>query len=82
MDDPNSTIQWNLLEMDCPARQLVNDRWVWLPAVLAGRVFTHRVGADESTHDVLSVTPDLSPKVMAKPTICSNTTTLRSNAMG
>ena len=82
MDDPDSTIQWNLLEMDCPARQLVNDRWVWLPAVLAGRVFTHRVGADESTHDVLSVTPDLSPKVMAKPTICSNTTTLRSNAMG
>lgn len=60
MADPDSAIQWNLLEMDCPARQLVDDRWVWLPALLAGRVFTHRVSADESSHDVLSVTPDLS----------------------
>ena len=61
MDDPDSAIQWNLLEMDCPAGQLVDDRWVWLPAVLAGRVFTHRVSADESTHEVLTVTPDLDP---------------------
>jgi hypothetical protein len=61
IDDPGSTIQRNLLEMDCPARQLVDDRWVWLPAVLAGRVFTHRVSADESTHEVLTVTPDLDP---------------------
>jgi hypothetical protein len=61
MDDPDSAIQWNLLEMDCPARQLVDDRWVWLPAVLAGRVFTHQVSADESTHEVLTVTPDLDP---------------------
>ena len=58
--DPESAWQWNMLEMDCPARQLVDDRWVWLPAVLAGRVFTHRINADESTHDVLTVTPDLS----------------------
>ena len=58
--DPESAWQWNTLEMDCPARQLVDDRWVWLPAVLAGRVFTHRLNADESTHDVLTVTPDLS----------------------
>jgi len=61
MDDPDSTIRWNLLEMDCPARQLVDDRWVWLPAVLAGRVFTHRVSAVECTHDVLNHSPDLSP---------------------
>ena len=61
MDDPDSALQWNLLEMDCPARQLVDERWVWLPAVLAGRVFTHRLSADESTHDVLTVTPDLDP---------------------
>ena len=60
VDDLDSALQWNLLEMDCPARQLVDDRWVWLPAVLAGRVFTHRLNADESTHDVLTVTPDLS----------------------
>jgi hypothetical protein len=61
MDDPDSTIKWNLLEMDCPARQLVDDRWVWLPAVLAGRVFTHRLSAVESTHDVLPMTPDMHP---------------------
>jgi hypothetical protein len=47
--------------MDCPARQLDDDRWVWLPAVLAGRVFTRRVSADESTHDILTLTPDLDP---------------------
>ena len=61
MNDPDSALQWNMLEMDCPARQLVAERWVWLPAVLAGRVFTHRVSADELTHDVLAVTPDLDP---------------------
>jgi tetratricopeptide (TPR) repeat protein len=61
MDDPDSTIRWNLIEMDCPARQLVDDRWVWLPAVLAGRVFTHRVSAVECTHDMLNHSPDLSP---------------------
>ncbi len=59
--DPESAWQWNMLEMDCPARQLVDDRWVWLPAVLAGRVFTHRLSADETTHDVLTVSPDLQP---------------------
>ena len=48
-------------ETECPARQLVDDRWVWLPTVLAGRVFTHRLGADEAAHDVLTVTPDLDP---------------------
>ena len=61
MDDPDSLLQWNVLEMDCPARQLVDDRWVWLPAVLAGRVFVHRISANESAHDVLTVTPDLDP---------------------
>jgi len=49
------------LETECPARQLVDDRWVWLPTVLAGRVFTRRLGADEAAHDILTVTPDLDP---------------------
>lgn len=49
------------IEMDCPASQLVDDRWVWLPTVLAGRVFTHRLGADEAAHDLLTVNPDLDP---------------------
>ena len=59
--DADSVLQWSVLEIDCPVRQLVDDRWVWLPAVLAGRVFTHRLSADESTYDVLTVTSDLSP---------------------
>ena len=61
IDDPDSALQWNVIEMECPAGQLVDDRWVWLPAVLAGRVFTHRVGADELDHDMLTVTPELNP---------------------
>jgi len=49
------------IEMECPAGELVDDRWVWLPAVLAGRVFTRRLCADETAHDMLIVTPDLDP---------------------
>ncbi len=59
--DPEAAWQWNTLEMDSPARQLVDARWVWLPSALSGRVFTHRLSADELTHDVLTVTPDLNP---------------------
>lgn len=59
--DPDAVMDEFLDEVDCPATQLVDDRWVWLPTVLAGRVFTHRVGADEAAHDILAVTPDLDP---------------------
>lgn len=48
-------------EMLYPVVQLIDDRWVWLPTLLAGRVFTHRVEADEMTHDILYSTPDLDP---------------------
>jgi hypothetical protein len=40
---------------------LIDDRWVWLPNLLAGRIFTHRVDADELAHDILHITPDLDP---------------------
>jgi len=59
--DPEKIPGPTINEMMCPARQLTDDRWVWLPTVLAGRVFTHRVGADEVAHDLLTVTPDLDP---------------------
>lgn len=49
------------LEIDCRAVQLADDRWGWLPTLLAGRVFTHRLGANEAVHDLLAVTPDLEP---------------------
>ena len=59
--DPDTVLDEVLDETECPVRQLVDDRWVWLPTVLAGRVFTHRLGADEAAHDVLTVTPNLDP---------------------
>ncbi len=59
--DPDALLDEVLDETECPARQLVDDRWVWLPALLAGRVFTHRLGADEAALDILTVTPDLDP---------------------
>jgi hypothetical protein len=59
--DPDTLLDEVLDEINCPARQLVDDRWVWLPMMLAGRVFTHRLGADEVAHDILTVTPNLDP---------------------
>lgn len=43
---------------------LADDRLVWLPSFLDGRVFTHRVSALEVTHDVLEVGPDLAAVAM------------------
>jgi tetratricopeptide (TPR) repeat protein len=40
---------------------LADDRRAWLPALLAGRVFTHRLTADEVAHDLLRICPDLEP---------------------
>ena len=48
-------------ELIHPAGELIDERWVWLPTLLAGRVFTHRLDIDELTHDLLIVTPDLDP---------------------
>ena len=59
--DPEVLLDEVLDEIWSPVRQLLDDRWVWLPALLAGRVFTHRVSAVEVDHDVLTVTPDLDP---------------------
>lgn len=59
--DPDTVIDELLNEFSCPARPLPDDRWAWLPALLAGRVFTHRLTAEELTHDLLAVSPDLDP---------------------
>ncbi len=55
-------------ETGCAAEQLIDDRWVWLPKLLAGRVFTHRLSATELAHDMLTVFPDLDPVT----TLCEN----------
>lgn len=49
------------LEMACPVVQLLDERFVWLPTLLAGRVFAHRVDSDEIAHEMLALTPDLDP---------------------
>lgn len=59
--DPTRVLRQLRLGIDFPARQLIDGRWVWLPAVLAGRVFTCRAGEPEVGFDLLTVTPDLEP---------------------
>lgn len=59
--DPETVLRADQFEISYPVGQLVDERWVWLPALLAGRVFTHRLGADELAHDLLLVAPDLQP---------------------
>ncbi|UQX13024.1 SEC-C domain-containing protein [Candidatus Mycobacterium methanotrophicum] len=59
--DSDAVLDALSLEIECPAAQLDDDRWVWLPALLAGRVFSHRLGANEADYDLLAATPDLDP---------------------
>jgi hypothetical protein len=40
---------------------LADERWASLPALLAGRVFTHRLTGPEVEHDILDSNPDLAP---------------------
>lgn len=47
---------------EVPVMRLSDDRLAWLPALLAGRVFTHRLTGAEVEHDIL-LGPDLDPIV-------------------
>lgn len=40
---------------------LSDDRWAYVPALLEGRVFSHRLSAAEVEHDMMVIGPDLSP---------------------
>ncbi|WP_460358963.1 SEC-C metal-binding domain-containing protein [Mycobacterium sp. ZZG] len=57
--NPDDLLPQLLNEIDCAAVPLIDDSWVWLPALIANRIFTHRLTAQELAHDVLLVTPDL-----------------------
>ncbi|HYO04029.1 MAG TPA: SEC-C domain-containing protein [Mycobacterium sp.] len=59
--DPEDVLDELIDESGCAASQLTDERWVWLPTLLDGRVFTHRLSASELAHDMLTVTPDLDP---------------------
>jgi tetratricopeptide (TPR) repeat protein len=47
--------------LTAPVVLLADDRSAWLPALLAGRTFTHRLTEAEIAHDLLFVSPDLVP---------------------
>ena len=51
MDEPS--------EPDAAAVSLTDERWAWGPDLLLGRVFTHRLAAEEIEHDLVAVNPDL-----------------------
>lgn len=54
-----------ILEADAgPILCLVDRRWMWLPALLEGRIFTHRLRATEIDHDLIALGIDLAPLSM------------------
>ena len=61
LDEEGDWFEEMLLETDPLIMPVDGERWVWLPTLLEGRTFTHRLGAAEVKHDLLSLTPDLAP---------------------
>ena len=62
--DPAAALD-ELLENDiAPVLPLADGRWVWLPALLDGRIFTHRLTPLEAANDVIGWDRDLSPLSM------------------
>lgn len=59
-DDPEEAVLDELWDDDRPYQPIDDERWAYLPSLLAGRIFTHRLTADEVEHDVLEIDPDLS----------------------
>ena len=47
-----------------PVHMLADERLAWIPAVLDGRIFTHRLDAVEAEYDVIAWNPDLAPLSM------------------
>ena len=47
-----------------PVVPLADERWAWIPALLDGRIFTHRLSEAEVTHDMIGWGPDLAPVSM------------------
>jgi tetratricopeptide (TPR) repeat protein len=63
-DQPDLALTEVLETSDDPLTVLADDRWASLPALLADRVFTHRLTSSEVEHDILNSNPDLEPVVM------------------
>jgi tetratricopeptide (TPR) repeat protein len=60
-DDPDEALAEALDDADSLLVVLADERWASLPALLAGRVFTHRLTGPEVEHDILEMNPDLEP---------------------
>ncbi len=63
-EDPGEALDEAMDDGDGRVTMLADERWASLPALLAGRVFTHRLTGPEVEHDMLQVTPDLEPVAM------------------
>jgi tetratricopeptide (TPR) repeat protein len=64
-EDPADTLAEMLDSEEMPfVLPLIDGRQVLLTALLAGRVFTHRLEPAEIEHDFLAITPDLAPLSM------------------
>lgn len=63
-DDPDEVLAEALDDGDGLVAVLVDERWASLPALLAGRVFTHQLTGPEVEHDILALIPDLEPVTM------------------
>jgi hypothetical protein len=60
-DAPGEALDEAVDDGDGLVMVLADERWVWLPALLAGRVFTHRVSGPEVKYDILVMNSDLKP---------------------
>ena len=58
------TISDVLDDHDEPIYVLSDERLAWIPAVLDGRIFTHRLSSVEAEYDVIPWHPDLAPLSM------------------
>ncbi len=60
-DAPDEALDEVSDDSDGLVTMLADERWASLPALLAGRVFTHRVSGPEFEHDILVMNSDLKP---------------------
>ncbi len=62
--DPDGMLA-DILDQDAElAMPLADGRWAWIPALLAGRIFTHCLSAVEAAHDIIALGADLAPLAM------------------
>jgi hypothetical protein len=62
--EPDETLAEVLDEDTELVLPLVDGRWAWIPALLDGRTFTHRLSEAEVAHDMIGFGPDLAPVSM------------------